>query len=551
MNDLQKYSQFSKSRRKERALPTTREVWLYTRVSSKNQKDNYSLSYQKEEAQRFAKGKGFQITEEFGNINESASTDYTRKEFYSLISKVKKTRKKPFGILVYVINRFSRSGGKAISILNDLVENLNVHLIEVSTGLDTTTEEGMIDVLEKLVDAKKDNQTRLKHTIPGMKKFVKSGHYLGKVPIGYDHYGPRVVDPAKRGIEQKIVINEEGLKLKKAWEWKLQGIDDVEIIKRLAALGVKITKQNISSMWRRAFYCGIQTNAFLEGNPIKGKWEPLVSEGLFWGVQQILEGNHQGYHIQTENEFRPLVGTLYCPKCGKKLTGYIVRKKKRHYYKCQKCRGVSIAADSSPKVKNIGAHEMFISLLSSYLMDDKFIQPFTMQLQKTFQSMKAETFMEREALEKKVTLLQAELDTLDEKFAFGKINDEALYNKLRAKKLAEINVVMEKRDDTEFEISNLSYFIDKSIELSQNIHKHWQLGNIEIRKQIQKTVFPEGIVVDTTSRTYLTKKVNSLFLAKSQFMKTSGDRKEKLPIKNDEESSLVAEGGFEPPTFGL
>jgi DNA invertase Pin-like site-specific DNA recombinase len=88
MNDLQRYNQFSKSRRKERALPTTREVWLYTRVSSKNQKDNYSLTCQKEAAQKFANEKGYQITEEFGNINESASSDYTRKEFYSLISRV-------------------------------------------------------------------------------------------------------------------------------------------------------------------------------------------------------------------------------------------------------------------------------------------------------------------------------------------------------------------------------------------------------------------------------------------------------------------------------
>ena len=64
-------------------------------------------------------------------------------------------------------------------------------------------------------------------------------------------------------------------------------------------------------------------------------------------------------------------------------------------------------------------------------------------------------------------------------------------------------------------------------------------------------VFPEGIVVDTASKTYLTRKVNSLFYAKSLFMRTSGDEKEKLLTKNDEESSSVAEGGFEPPTFGL
>jgi len=177
-------------------------------------------------------------------------------------------------------------------------------------------------------------------------------------------------------------------------------------------------------------------------------------------------------------------------------------------------------------------------------MDEKYIHPFKIQLQKTFQSMKAETFMVRKSYEKQLSVLQAELETLDERYAYGKINDDVLYNKFRNKKLAEIDAVREKIDDTEIEISNLSYFIDKSIELSQNIHKHWQLGNLEIRKRIQKTVFPEGIVVDTTSRTYLTKNVNSLFLAKSQFMKTSSDRKEKLLTKNDEESSLVAEGAL-------
>ena len=551
MTDLQKYSRFSRPKKREKKVSNSKEVWIYTRVSSKNQKENYSLEFQREESEKFAVEHGYQITQYFGNEYESASSDITRKEFQALINEVKKSPKKPFGILVYVISRFSRTGGSAISIVEDLVERIGVNLIEVVTGLDTSTDEDKLTIYSKLIEARKENQQRLKLTVPGMKKFVKSGQYLGKVPIGYDHWGPRVVDPAKRGVKQKLVINKTGLILRKAWEWKLQGEEDVEILKKLDVLGVKITKQNISSMWRRAFYCGILTNAFLDGKPIKGKWEPLISEEVFWGVQQILDGNHQGYHIQTENESRPLVGTLFCPKCSRKLTGYIVRKKKRHYYKCQKCRGISIAADSSPKVKAVGAHEMFLALLASYKMDDKYIQPFQMQLLKTFQSKKVDTFLERESLEKKVIELQAEMDILDERFAYGKINDEALYNKLRTKKQAEINVIREKLDDNEIEISNLSYYIEKSIELSQNIHKYWQLGNLEVRRKIQNTIFPEGIVVDTTNRTYLTKKVNSLFYAKSQFMGSSGDKKEKLPIKKDEESSFVAEGGFEPPTFGL
>ena len=52
-----------------------------------------------------------------------------------------------------------------------------------------------------------------------------------------------------------------------------------------------------------------------------------------------------------------------------------------------------------------------------------------------------------------------------------------------------------------------------------------------------------GLVLDTENRQYLTSKVNSLFSLKRDFMGTSGDKKEKLPIKKEEESSLVAEAG--------
>jgi site-specific DNA recombinase len=218
MANLVEYNRFTRSRKKERKLPVSREVWVYTRVSSKNQKDNYSLEYQREESEKFATKKGYQITKYFGNENESASSDITRKEFQILITAVKKSSKKPFGILVYVISRFSRTGGNAVSIVNDLVERLGVHLIEVNSEIDTTTDEGKLNIYSRLIEARRENQTRLKFTVPGMKKFVQSGHYLGKVPIGYDHYGPRVVDPSMRAISQKIVINDTGIKLRKAWE---------------------------------------------------------------------------------------------------------------------------------------------------------------------------------------------------------------------------------------------------------------------------------------------------------------------------------------------
>jgi site-specific DNA recombinase len=118
---------------------------------------------------------------------------------------------------------------------------------------------------------------------------------------------------------------------------------------------------------------------------------------------------------------------------------------------------------------------------------------------------------------------------LDERFAYGKFDDDALYHRLRIKKQSEINQVKEQ----------LKSYLEKSIEISQNTHKFWQLGTLEEKRKLQKLVFPEGIVIDTKNRVYLTSKVNSLFLAKSQFKRDSEGTNKKLPTVSDGESSLV------------
>ncbi|MFT3901652.1 MAG: recombinase family protein [Niabella sp.] len=134
----------------------------------------------------------FSITEEFGGTYESGKSDFTRKEFKHLISKVESSRKKPYAILVYKMSRFSRSGGSAIGLVNRLVDELGVHLIEVTTGLSTTTERGKAAIYESLFHAYKENLERKEIIIPSMKAYLEKGNRLGTCPQGYDHYGPRV-----------------------------------------------------------------------------------------------------------------------------------------------------------------------------------------------------------------------------------------------------------------------------------------------------------------------------------------------------------------------
>jgi hypothetical protein len=72
------------------------------------------------------------------------------------------------------------------------------------------------------------------------------------------------------------------------------------------------------------------------------------------------------------------------------------------------------------------------------------------------------------------------------------------------------------------EISNLQNRLEKVIDFSQNASKYWVSGSLNVKKTMQNVVFPDGLVLDTEKRQYLTSKVNSLFSLKLYFMGTSG-----------------------------
>jgi site-specific DNA recombinase len=550
MKDLSAFKKFIKKHDHNQSKALNNKVWSYTRVSSKKQSYNYSLTDQREMNKLFAEENGYEITFTFGNTHESATSDFTRKEFNELITRVKRAKEKPFGILVHVIDRFSRTGGSAIGIVEQLVLECNVHLIEVSTGTDTTTEEGRLAIYEKLLDARRENFKKLKRTVPGMVRFVKSGRYLGTVPRGYDHFGTHVKDFSKREIDQRIVINEDGKKLRMAWGWKVQGIRDFEIQKKLEEIGLKIPLQRLSSMWRNTFYCGIQTNSLVGDDPVVGNWEPLITKEVFLKVQQIISTNHQGYTVQKQSPMWPLTGTLKCQICGTNLCGYR-GKGDRPYYKCQKGH-ISFNAVTSKRLhERTGAHDLFISKLDEYILNPRFVQGFRIQMMKFIGSSTKSQASEICRIKNQLLSLEKKRDRLQETHYLENDPPKPVYEKLMNKIETEMAALLEKVQKPEVDTSNLGNNLNLAIEFSQNTSKCWESASVKGKKVIQDLVFPEGLVVDIENRRYLTSKVNALFAAKAQFIKDSEEQKKEIPVKNDEDSVVVAGTGFEPMTFGL
>jgi hypothetical protein len=231
------------------------------------------------------------------------------------------------------------------------------------------------------------------------------------------------------------------------------------------------------------------------------------------------------------------------------MSGYLVKKKGLHYYKCQKCKGVTINADTNNRNK-IGAHDLFIELLSSYELNPGYSQILKDQIVRIMTMANSSLKKEESLFKKRLTELEAKRENLEKRFAFGDI-DDSMYRKYKSKIDTEIYELKEKYDVPEIDISNFKNNLNKVADFTQNISKYWVSGNTEIKKKIQKLMFPGGFYINPVNRQYLTSETNQLFRLTSRISSDSNEYKNKIPTKNDEDYRVVAGTGFEPMTFGL
>ena len=529
-----------------------RNIVGYTRVSSKQQNENYSLVEQEDEIRSFSKINNYTLLEIYGGTYESASGDFSRKEFKQLFDRVTTTFPKPFAIAIKFINRFSRTGANAIGIVQDLVENKGIHLIETNSGLSTENLKERYEIYDKLLKAQVENQERLERTLPGMKKFLLAGNWLGKAPIGYTMRGTRVADFTLKHHKQEIFINEKGKLIKLAWKWKIEGERDIQIRQKLSELGLDLAKHQLSEMWRKPFYAGIIVNSLLE-HPVQGHWETMVSEIDFLRINELLNiPKRVQYASEAANIYRPLSRFLICGVCGHQLSGYEVKKKKIHYYKCNQCKGATFNANSIGKSRNIGLNDRFSELLAKYNLREDLVEPFKLQLHKFFKFNHQDLISSITTLEREVANSDLKLKSLDEKFLFSSANLSSDTYNLFQDQIKQEKVEKEHRlYDLRKKLSNSEMFINEAVEIARNIQCYWDSSDLETKLKLQKTVFPKGLVIIPSTRGYLTRNVNDFFRRIPLFSRALNWGKMKKVTVSGDFSLLVAGDGFEPTTFGL
>ncbi len=525
-----KFGRFSKTVVKK---SETNLAVMYTRVSGKGQFDkNESIETQKRSIEEYALKNNITIVSAFGDTYESAKTD-ARKEFQRMLSFIKSSRGKVSTILVYKMTRFSRTGGKAISIADELREKYGVHIKAVTEPIDTTNPNGVLFQDIQLLFGRWDNEQRKQIAMAGMKAKFEKGIWVVKPPQGYDI--------VRTNGERKIILNNEGKKIKKAWEWKIQGFKNEEIILKLQALGVKMYKQQLHKIFINPFYCGLISHGMLNGKVVDGTHEKMISKETFMKVNDIVSSSTKyGVPHKLEDINIPLKVFIKCSDCNQPFTGYIVKQKNLYYYKC---RTKGCKCNKSAK----SMHELFTADLEKYEIKPDLTDKICQELEFTYHELNQDNIEREKDLKARMIELQKNIEKLEEKHFIKEEMPKETYDRFMAKYRAEFDLLQKEIDNCTVSISNLKEMLNEVSIIARNLRKLWVDGSYSLKEKLQNLIFPSGLVFDKETGAFRTPHLNFII---AQIARHTGDFaliKKGLSSLFKTKSLCAVRGGFEPP----
>jgi site-specific DNA recombinase len=302
---------------------------LYIRVSTDEQADKgYSQRDQEERLHKYCEINSIQVRKVI--FEDHSAKTFIRPKWTNLLNELRKHKGQSDLILFTKWDRFSRNAGDAYQMISTL-RKLGVEPQAIEQPLDLSIPENKMMLAFYLSAPEVENDRRALNTFHGMRRAKKEGRWMGTAPIGYIN---KVTEAGKKYIAPK---DNEAVIMKWAFKELASGQYNTEQVWRLAKeKGLTCSKPNFWLAIKNPIYCGkifISKYKDEESHYVKGQHDPLISEILFYEVQDILTGRKKVQRTKViVDENLPLRGFLFCPKCDKLLTGSSSKGCRQHFY---------------------------------------------------------------------------------------------------------------------------------------------------------------------------------------------------------------------------
>jgi len=457
-------------------------VVIWARVSSREQKEGYSIDAQLRATRERALKNGWNIIKEF-EVAESAKRGALREAFNKMMKWVKSNAKREqlSMILAHKLDRVCRNMRDAVR-LQELEDECGVRLafVENQFGHDAA---GALSFNVMAAVAQYYSDNLRSEVLKGMDEKVRQGWPTGHAPYGYINVDnknePVILHPENSKAVMRL------FELYSTGKYTFKSIEN-----RMAAEGFTFRKSQprfnrtaISYILNNRFYVG---EIVRNGKSYPGKFKTVISHQTFNLCQDILNGRNRRI---TVNSHLFSGGIIRCAYCGAAITGELIRRKlkgggvREHlYYRCAN----NNPEKNHPKVRwrEEKLEEAIIEDLSTLSMPSKEVADwFRDSLTAAFANVDELHRRHTAMLAKRKTELANMQDRLLNCYLGGVIEEEAFQAKNEALKrdIAEVEESVEKAAEFDPEAPQRALAV---FDFSQNLVKMWRRSNSDQKRDI-------------------------------------------------------------------
>lgn len=300
---------------------------IYARVSTQEQAENgNSLDFQIEKLKAYCQLHEFKIVGEYVDAGVSGA-----KAERPALNKLKKDIDKIDIVLIYKLDRLSRSIKDTMNLIEDLFKPNNVNLISLSENFDTSQAMGMATVGMLSTFAQLERETIKERMMAGKIQAVKNGKNINKTPFGYIKKDGQLIKDERTKDCVDFIFKKmlEGKSLHETV--KLLEMSEYNNLRKWSFVF-------INRMAKNKVYCG-HTEAL--GEIIKNTHDNYINDKEHNYINELLL-ERKTHSSKSQRNKLPAIfrGLISCPNCNRKLTPFSRRRKngdKSLYYRCNNC----------------------------------------------------------------------------------------------------------------------------------------------------------------------------------------------------------------------
>lgn len=323
----------------------SKKVAIYARVSTEDQRENFSLNGQIIDCRKYAEEKGYTVVAEFQEVFSGASL------YRPELDKLRLMIDNLEGVVVYELDRLSRNAVHLV-IIEDEFRKKNVLIEYVMNNFQETPEGQLMKTIQAGVKEYEREVTKGR-TMLGKVRSVKSGRVVlsNNVNYGYSYQNGKLE-----------IKKDEAEIIRQIFNWYVHDkIGTQEISNRLTEMRIPTRgdvknngktkkgfgvwdKSTVLLMIKNQVYAGVWHYTHNKVERISVSVPAIITQELWDAAQKQLRINFSRSKRNTKREYL-LRSRIVCSHCG---YNFVIHTGKNNYYRCAGTRA-SVAHDNKTK----------------------------------------------------------------------------------------------------------------------------------------------------------------------------------------------------------